>query len=98
MREGDYFRAITEYKRELFSSPDSGIRQWCRLRIARAYRKSARYASAVPYAAAVAEDATARDGLRRAARLELGLDYVDWGRASLGAQYLEAAVAGDSTG
>ena len=40
MRQGDYFRAITEYKRTLFESDDPELRRRCTLRIGRAYRKS----------------------------------------------------------
>jgi len=98
MKEGDYYRAITEYKRELFFSTDPSTKQRCLLYIARAYRKSARYASAVPYAASLAEDTTAVNDVRSAALLELGLIYVDWGRAALAASCFERAVADDSTG
>jgi len=49
MAEGDYFRAIGEYKRLLFSSTDDGLNQFYDYRIAFGYLKSSHFLLSISY-------------------------------------------------
>ena len=96
MRQGDYFRAISEYKRVLFYSRDDSTRNYCLLQIARCYRKSSKYESAVRYSSSLLNNATISPSLRWQSNLNLGITYLESKMPQLSLPYLQAAVTGDS--
>jgi len=98
MRQHDYFRAITEYKRVLYEDADAPERSHYLLQIARAYRRSGHFEPAVQYAGAVLQSTGVDEPDQRAANLELGLTYLSWERAQLAVPFLESAERSDSTG
>jgi TM2 domain-containing membrane protein YozV len=91
IRQGDYFRAITEYKRGAFSTTDDSVKDHCFLQIAKAYRRSGKFDLAVEYAAAVLMRSAASPATRYAANVSLGMCYVESDMPGLALPYLEAA-------
>ncbi len=98
MRQRDYFRAITEYKRALYEDPEPRERSRCMLQIARAYRRSAHFEPAVQYAGAVLQSSSASAADQQDANVELGLTYLAWQRAQLAVPFLDSAEPADSSG
>jgi hypothetical protein len=95
-REGDYHRAITEYKRRMFFHPqDSG---YCLLRIASAYRRSGDYETSMAYAATAFNRADLTERQRHDAHLTLGLGCMAMHLPSLSLYHLQSARALDSSG
>lgn len=97
MREGDYFRAITEYKRVLFYSRNEAERNYCLGQIAKSYRKSARYESAIRYSTALLNKPELPAAQRRQSLLNLGLSYLESKAPQLAQPYFQQAIAEDST-
>jgi tetratricopeptide (TPR) repeat protein len=91
MREGDYFRAITEYKRVLFFAGDDSIKDHCLLQIAKAYRRSGKFELAIENAAAVLMTSAASPALRFDANVSLGMCYLEANMPQLALQYFTAA-------
>jgi TM2 domain-containing membrane protein YozV len=98
MRQGDYFRAISEYKRTAFHSEDDSIRSYCLLQIAKSYRKSFRYESAIQYSTELLSAKNVPHSLRQQCNLNLGLVYVDSHMPQLSIPYFKELLATDSTG
>jgi TM2 domain-containing membrane protein YozV len=91
MQEGDYFRAITEYKRVLFSAANDSLTDYCHLQIAKAYRRSGKFELAVEHAAVVLTRGAASPGARLGANVSLGLCYLESDMPQLALQYFTAA-------
>ncbi len=98
MRQGDYFRAISEYKRVLFYNRNDSIQNYCLAQIAKSYRKSFKYESAIRYSAGLLNRANISPALRRQSNLNLGLSYLENKMPQLSLPYLQTAAAGYSTG
>lgn len=96
MRQGDYFRAISEYKRVLFYNRGDSITNYCMLQIAKAYRKSFKYESAIRYSTALLNKENISLSLRQRANLNLGISYIESNMPHLSISYLQAAVTQDS--
>jgi tetratricopeptide (TPR) repeat protein len=96
-RQEDYFRAISEYKRVLFYNSNDSIKNYCLVQIAKSYRKSFKYESAIRYSAALLNRAELSPALRRQGHLNLGLSYLESKMPQLALPYFQAAVANDST-
>ncbi|MCK4791040.1 MAG: membrane protein insertion efficiency factor YidD [Desulfobacteraceae bacterium] len=95
-RQGDYFRAITEFKRRIYLSPEDST--YCLLQIARAYRHSGKYQSAMAYASSVLERPDLTNQQNHDANLTLGLSYMGQRLSIMATQYFEAAQATDPHG
>jgi TM2 domain-containing membrane protein YozV len=92
MRQGDYFRAITEYKRTFFHTESDSLKNICLSRIAVAYRKSAKYESAIDYAATLLMRPNVPASLIQKANLTVGLSYLDSRMPHLAVPYFTAAA------
>jgi len=96
LREGDYYRAITEYKRRMFLYPQDST--YCLMQIARAYCRSAKYQSAVEYASLALERPDLSAQQRSDANLTVGLCYMGLHLPILSWQYFNAAGTLDTVG
>jgi tetratricopeptide (TPR) repeat protein len=98
MRQGDFYRAITEYKRVSFYTADGILRDSCALEIARCYRKSQKFDSAIRFSTSLIHSSSATKEIRTAATLNLGLTYLDSKMPQLARHYLESVDSSDSSG
>lgn len=89
LRQGDYYRAITEFKRRMFLNPADST--YCLLQIARAYRHSGKFQSAISYASATLERQRLTLQQNHDANLTLGLSYIGLQLSVMAQQYFEAA-------
>ena len=77
-RDKDYYRAITEYKRESFFKRSTYQKRWSDFRIGESYRKSGRPEESVPHLINAAWFG-APDGLTDSCVLSLARSYIDMG-------------------
>ncbi|MBM4170157.1 MAG: hypothetical protein FJ215_13520 [Ignavibacteria bacterium] len=91
MKQGDYFRAITEYKRAMYHSTEESVKDYCLVQIAQAYRKSGKIESAVEYAAVLLAKPDVAPSLRYRANLAVGQSYFESNMPQLALAYFEAA-------
>ncbi len=73
-REGDYYRAITEYKRIMFMEPDPVIRAWLKLRIGQSYLAGKKYTAAQAVFSELSGD-NPIEKIKQAASFLLGRSY-----------------------
>lgn len=74
-REQDYFRAITEYKRERFFTAEESVAWYCSVRIAEAYWLSQKYESAASELFRISGDGTLDDGQKTWLYATMALNY-----------------------
>jgi len=98
MKEKDYFRAISEYKRILFETDDTTTRFHCLMQIAKAYYRSNKYRPSIQYLSRALGDPEASAEVKWTANLYLGLDYYEMKTPVLANQYFRAASELDTTG
>ncbi|MBI3004817.1 MAG: hypothetical protein HYY49_05310 [Ignavibacteriales bacterium] len=91
MKERDYFRAITEYKRAMFEARKDSITIYCLSQIARAYQKSAKSELAIEYAAELLMRPDASAMYRQRANITIGLCYLQDKMPQLALPYLKTA-------
>jgi hypothetical protein len=92
MHQGDYFRAITEYKRVAFYSTSDSVKEYCLDRISTAYRKSMKYESATEYAAELCARSKIGSYNWYRSNLLLGLAYQGSDMPQLALQYFQTAL------
>lgn len=92
MRQGDYFRAITEYKRVIFYASDDSLKDHCFLQIAKAYRRSGKFELAIEHAASVLMRSAASPFARYDSNISLGMCYLESDMPQLALPYFNAAI------
>lgn len=75
MREGDYFRAITEYKKIEFYANSGSLREFTGLQIGKAYYRSAKYKSSIRSLARLINETDPHSPVQSESYLYLGLNY-----------------------
>ncbi len=88
-QQGDYYRAITEYKRTDYDCTTDSVRHQCWLQIARCYRRSGRFQSAISYSSALLNEPGASNAMHRRANMNLGLTYLDSQMPQLAVGYFQ---------
>lgn len=89
MLEGDYFRAITEYKRILFEKPIDSVENYCLYQVAKAYWKSRYYELAVRYVDRLLKKRDIDLSLRNQACLVGGFSYYEYNFPHLSMPYFQ---------
>jgi TM2 domain-containing membrane protein YozV len=89
MSEGDYYRAITEYKRILFEIPKDSIENYCLYQISKAYWKSGYYELAVRYADRLLKKRDLDFSIRNQACLVGGFSYYEYNFPQLSIPYFQ---------
>lgn len=96
IREGDYFRAISEYKRVLFYSDNDSIKNYCLLQIAKSYRKSNKFESAINYSSLLLNKNNLSTTARSKAELTIGLGYLENNLPQISIDYFNKSFNTDS--
>ena len=78
-QEGDYYRAITEYKRFLFRETNPAIKQWVELRIGQSYLAGKKYSAAQSVFYRLSNETSSKE-MTNAATFLLGRSYYLDGR------------------
>jgi tetratricopeptide (TPR) repeat protein len=98
MAEGDYFRAISEYKAVMYYSDNISVKQHCLRQITAGYFKSNKYKSCIEYAARLL-DGKAVDGENKTfANQYIGLGYYGLKVVPMAETYLQKAMQTDKKG
>jgi tetratricopeptide (TPR) repeat protein len=79
MRERDYFRAITEYKKIEFYTTSDAVREFSRLQIGKSYYRSAKYKSSIRSLARLINETDPYSHVQSESYLYLGLNYYRMG-------------------
>ncbi len=99
MHQGDYFRAISEYKRAAYYLTDDSIKNYCLLQIARSYRKSSKFDLSIQYSNGLLSKKDVPITMQQQSNLNLGLSYLESHLPQLSLPYFQKLVdAPDSTG
>jgi tetratricopeptide (TPR) repeat protein len=98
MSEGDYFRAISEYKLLLFYSTDAGLSQYYDSRIAFAYLKSSHFLLSISYLDRLMKLPEVSDELLFEANLLYGINFYCLHENAIAAGYFQKAQPADKNG
>lgn len=98
MRQKDYFRAITEYKRVMYHSENDSLKNYCLLQIGVAYRKSRKIESAIHYTTGLLSRNDVSLSIQTQSNLNLGLAFLESHLPQLSVPYFLEAANHDSSG
>ena len=98
MRQADYYRAITEYKRVIYECPGDSLQKHSLLQIATAYRKSGKLRSSVRYSEAFLQRSDLSASQRWSGNVNLGMAYLEDHMPQFALPPLRIADASDTTG
>ena len=98
MAEGDYFRAISEYKRLLFYSTDDGLNQYYDYQISLAYLKSNHFLLSLSYLDTLMKLPEVSDELRFKGDLLYGADFYCLHENAIALRYFNKAQPADKDG
>ena len=97
-KNGDYYRAISEYKRLSFYSTSDSLNTYYNYQIARAYYKSKKFKSSVQYSNILLAGNEVGEHYRYLANIYLGLSYMELNRPSLASFHFKEAALYNSNG
>lgn len=97
-RSGDYYRAISEYKKLSFYSTGDSLKAYYNYQIARAYYKSKKYKTSVEYSNILLASKDATEQYHYLANIYLGLSYMESNRSSLASIHFREAMLYNSNG